>query len=301
MGFVRFLLLGAMGLAGVFAGCSSVTDAGTIELSTPSNPSVKSSGSNAVSSSSSDAKSSAGAAAEIKMDSLIKMVEIPEAKMSRDNGAVFSTKTFRISATEVTRSLYKKVMGTLPEMRETGDSVAVANVNWYDAALFCNQLSKMLSLDTAYVYQGVDDLRVLKNIEIDYSVNAVRLPTETEWEIAIRGSTSTAYYWGSEVASSYAYYAQSNGPAKVAQFKPNEFGLYDMAGNVAEWVNDWFDAYSLMNEINPVGPAFGDYKVVRGGGWSDKASALASAERDKKMPDTQTEMIGFRIVHSTGF
>lgn len=285
-------------LSALWVGCS-VADGDPIELETMSSPSAKFSSSVALSSS--DSRDSSVVADSVaRVDSLLHLVDIPGAKLTR-NSLEFKVSSFRISATEVTQSLYKKVMGTVPDMMEKGDSVAVANVSWYDAVLFCNELSKMLNLDTAYVHDGNGAYGALKNLLIDYSAKAIRLPTETEWELAYKGETSSKYYWDNEVASDYAYYAQSSGPANVAQFKPNGFGLYDMAGNVAEWVNDWFDAYSSVGEDNPTGPFSGEYKVVRGGGWSDKVTALASFERNKKLPDTRSETIGFRIVYSIGF
>ena len=84
------------------------------------------------------------------------------------------------------------------------------------------------------------------------------------------------------------------------EYIPNDAGLYDMAGNVAEWVNDWYYAYPTVSQENYSGPAEGTYKVVRGGGWSDKAPALASGEREKKDPKHRSQTIGFRIVYSRG-
>ena len=174
-------------------------------------------------------------------------------------------------------------------------------MSWYDAARFCNALSKKVGLDTAYVYESINSGGELENLSVNYAVKSVRLPTEMEWEIAARAGTSTTYYWDTDVASKYAYYAQDKGPVAVAGFTPNELDLYDMAGNVAEWVNDWYGAYPTVSQDNYTGPAEGTYKGIRGGGWSDKAPALASAERDKKDPKYHSQTIGFRIVYSKGF
>jgi formylglycine-generating enzyme required for sulfatase activity len=138
-------------------------------------------------------------------------------------------------------------------------------------------------------------------LKIDYSVASVRLPTENEWEIAAHGGTTTTYYWDTDVASKYAYYGQSTGPDEVAKKLPNAFGLYDMAGNVAEWVNDWYDVYPKKKSDNYSGPSDGDYRVVRGGGWSDKVSDIAPKEREKLDPVTSKATLGFRLVYSTGF
>jgi formylglycine-generating enzyme required for sulfatase activity len=74
-----------------------------------------------------------------------------------------------------------------------------------------------------------------------------------------------------------------------------------MSGNVEEWLNDWYAAYPTTAQENYTGANSGDYKVVRGGGWPDKAPALASAERDKEDPKYRSQKVGFRVVYSEGF
>lgn len=228
-------------------------------------------------------------------------VYIPTAVFNR--GSIqYTITSFFITTTEVTQALYKGVLGTLPDQDEKDDSLPVVNVSWYDAVLFCNALSKIAGLDTVYSYKSIGDENFLDGLQVDYSVEGIRLPTEMEWEVAAHGGVyETANYWGSEPASKYAYYGQTKGPSKVAQFIPNDFGLYDMAGNVAEWVNDWYASYSTDDEINPVGPETGKTKCVRGGGWADKVSKIAPKERDKKDPLYSGVTLGFRIVYTKGF
>jgi formylglycine-generating enzyme required for sulfatase activity len=237
---------------------------------------------------------------EYSLDDFVEMSNVPAITFSR--GTVdYKVSAFSIGKTEVTQGLYREIVGSISKDDALGDDYPVFNVSWYDAARFCNALSKKVGLDTAYVYESINSGGELENLSVNYAVKSVRLPTEMEWEIAARAGTSTTYYWDTDVASKYAYYAQDKGPVAVAGFTPNELDLYDMAGNVAEWVNDWYGAYPTVSQDNYTGPAEGTYKGIRGGGWSDKAPALASAERDKKDPKYHSQTIGFRIVYSKGF
>ena len=230
----------------------------------------------------------------------LEFVYIPSISFNR--GATYSISSYYIATTEVTQELYKEVVGSLPKQDKVKDSLPVVNVSWYDAVLFCNELSKLVGLDTVYSYKSVGDENFLEDLKIDYSVEGIRLPTEIEWEVAAHGGVyESAYYWGTEPASNYAYYGQTKGPTEVAQFIPNAYGLYDMAGNVAEWVNDWYASYSTKDEENPVGPAIGTSKCVRGGGWTDKVAKIAPKERDKKDPLYHGVTVGFRIAYSKGF
>ena len=252
--------------------------------------------------SSSDSKSSSSAEKSDTSDifGMFDWVKIPKSSITRGVNS-FGVNAFSMATTEVTQKAYEFVMKELPKQSKEGDKRPVSNVNWFRAALFCNAFSKLAGLDTAYVYKSVIGDSVLVDLTIDYSAIAVRLPTENEWEVAARGGTTTTYYWDVDVASKYAYYGQTSGPDEVAKKLPNEFGLYDMAGNVAEWVNDWYDAYPKNKSDNYTGPESGDYRIVRGGGWSDKVTVLAPKEREKHDPALSKATLGFRLVYSTGF
>lgn len=264
----------------------------------PSIPPEKSGTGNKDQNDSSDSNDPQGG--EQTLSAYIEMVNVPTTTFIRGN-IEHSVSAYSISKTEVTQGLYSTIMGDIAKEDYLGENYPVFNVSWYDAVLFCNALSKKVGLDTAYVYEPNSRNGILNNLSVKYDVGAVRLPTELEWEIAARAGTSTTYYWDTDAASKYAYYIQGNGPTTVASLAPNALGLYDMAGNVAEWVNDWFATYPTSSQENYTGPADGAYKGVRGGGWSDKASALASAERAKKVPEYHSQMLGFRIVYSVGF
>lgn len=171
----------------------------------------------------------------------------------------------------------------------------VETLNWYDMIKYCNWLSDKEGLDMCYSESE-------SNIKMDISKNGYRLPTEAEWEYACRAGTTTDYYWGDIINGDYCwYYDNSNNTIhSVGQKKPNEFGLYDMSGNVWEWCWDWYghDYYKVSPSDNPAGPAEGLVRVVRGGGLDYYSATCRSACRHTYGPDGTDYRTGFRPVRS---
>jgi formylglycine-generating enzyme required for sulfatase activity len=130
-----------------------------------------------------------------------------------------------------------------------------------------------------------------------------RLPTEAEWEYAARAGTTTAYSFGDDVRElgQYAWYGEgfaSGSTHPVGQKRPNPWGLHDMHGNVWEWVQDWYGSNYYANSpgTDPIGPASGTQRVVRGGSWHQTASSWRSAFRRPYAPDYRGISIGFRVL-----
>ena len=148
-----------------------------------------------------------------------------------------------------------------------GELKPVVNVSWYAARHYCNYLGK-------------------------------RLLSEAEWEIATRAGIDSAYSieGGVEFLSDYAWYNQNSGGVihNTAQKLSNPNGLYDLHGNVWEWVYDWFSIFSKVKSRNPQGPEFGKYKILRGGSWMDSAEYLRSTMRRDALPTSTFNNVGFR-------
>ena len=145
-----------------------------------------------------------------------------------------------------------------------GDKHPVVGISWNDAQAFVSWLNKQ---------EGT---------------SKYRLPTESEWEYAARAGSTTAYCYGDDEGrlGDYAWYAKNSGSQThlVGQKKPNSWGLYDMHGNVWEWVQDWYGSYSSGSITDPVGPSSGSPRVDRGGGWNSPARSCRSANRSRNDP-----------------
>ena len=199
--------------------------------------------------------------------------------------------SFFIDKHLVTQVQFQKVMGANPS-RWKGDNNPVEQLRWSDAVRFCNKRSELEGLQPCYD---------VKTLECNFEANGYRLPTEAEWEYACRAGTTTAYFFGDGPAKlgDYAWFDKNSSghPRPVGQKQPNPWGLYDMAGNVWEWCNDFYkvDYYQEAPRENPKGPNEGQNKVLRGGAWRFSADNCRSGYRYNESPGYSDVCFGYDI------
>ena len=221
------------------------------------------------------------------------MVEIsPEAFIvddgKTDQAGVAISRPFFMDIYPVTQALYQEIMNKNPS-KFKGEDLPVESISWFDAIDFCNELSKQSGLDQVYEWND-------KEVKINYEKNGYRLPTEAEWEYACRGKPAEECYGELD---GIAWYLTNSGKQTqaVGQKTANEFGLYEMLGNVWEWCNDLFDKnYRRDPQPDPKDPKRGVFRVVRGGSWVNPANIIRSTQRNKYDPYTKASNRGFRLV-----
>jgi len=184
--------------------------------------------------------------------------------------------SYSISKYLVTQKLWKTIMGYNPSCF-IGDNLPVEQVSWYDTQNFIDKLNQI----TGKKYS---------------------LPTEAQWEFAARGGNNSnrTVYSGSNNLDEVAWYSSNSKQCTqpVGIKAPNELGIYDMSGNVYEWVSDWFEDYSSLPQTDPQGAVSGYAKVARGGGWFSADFACRSTYRVSGLPSKTSDYPGFRLALS---
>ena len=188
---------------------------------------------------------------------------------------VILTKGFYLGKYEVTQEQYEKVMGNNPG-KFKGENLPVERVSWDNAVAFCKALTQRERVPPGWEFT---------------------LPTEAQWEYACRSGTTTKHFWGNNINPKLANY-KGSGLKKtraVGSYRPNAWGFFDMHGNVREWTANWYGSYPSGIVNDPVGPASGSSRVVRGGSWGTPGANMRSAERSRLTPGSRNYFIGFRV------
>jgi len=203
--------------------------------------------------------------------------------------AVTISRGFWIGKYEVTQGEYLAVMGTNPSGFTGDTNRPVETVSWFNATNYCGKLTQRERAAG----------RIATN-------SVYRLPTEAEWEYACRAWTSTRFSYGDDVGytnvTDYAWYRDNNGGTThaVGQKLPNPWGLYDTAGNVWEWCQDWSAPYPGGTALDPQGPPTGVDRVLRGASVFGPAYAMRSAQRFHDVPTIRVDNTGLRVVLASG-
>ena len=186
------------------------------------------------------------------------------------------THDYYVGKYEVTQVLWQAVMGNNPSWFK-GDNLPVEKVSWNDCQEFISKLNSLTGRN-------------------------FRLPTEAEWEYAARGGKKSRGYQhsGSSTISDVAWYGGNSGSKThpVGTKQANELGIYDMTGNVIEWCQDWYGAYSGFSQRNPAGAVSGSDRVSRGGCWRYNARGCRSSVRIYDAPGYCNGFLGLRLVLS---
>lgn len=228
---------------------------------------------------------------------------LPGGNFTRIDGAQIILSGFAIMRVEVSQELYESIMNSNPA-RWVNPLHPVERINWYEAILFCNAMSKAMGLDTIYRYSGISSAGILQNLELRRTITGIRLPTEAEWEYAARAGSALNFFWGDAMdfatVSQFVrlFDAAAPGTENVWARTPNNFNIRAVSGNVREWVWDWHAPLETghLQIHNPLGPSDGLRKVVRGGGWDSPLQDMLLHARQQEDPSSRSDNLGFRVV-----
>jgi len=216
------------------------------------------------------------------------MMGSPPSEPGRDSDErqhrVTLTKGFYMQTTEVTQGQWRAVMGNNPSnFKNCGNDCPVEQISWNDSQTFIQKLNRK---EGTYRY---------------------RLPTEAQWEYAARAGSKKGFCFGDDARKlgqyAWSWYNSKTSPNPVAQKKPNDWGLYDIHGNVYEWCQDWKGSYPTGPVTDPTGPSSGSSRVLRGGSWVSKvvnARNFRLANRNGGKPGLRGDWVGFRLAFSPG-
>lgn len=240
----------------------------------------------------------------------------PETEAWRSNDETAHPVTvsdFYMGVYEVTQKEYQEVTKNNPSNFK-GNDLPVESLTWYEAVAYCNARSEKEGLEKAYTIDG-------QNVTWNRSADGYRLPTEAEWEYACRAGTKTPFNTETSISPEesnyfghYPYLIEENyfsqekldtepgeyreTTVAVDSFSPNQWGLYNMHGNVGEWCWDYYGDYPAGEQTDPAGAETGTRRIYRGGGWNDFAKHIRSAYRASSPADRSSAATGLRLVRN---
>jgi formylglycine-generating enzyme required for sulfatase activity len=232
------------------------------------------------------------------------------------------TYNFWIDTAEVTQGDFHSIMDSVYPWFKihsmflkygSGDLYPVFGISWNHAALYCNEKSKRAGLDTVYSYAAItldtswfdtfpDPIIAvyLPGIKTNFNSKGFRMPTEAEWMFACRGNSTSEYYWGQDPDSATSYsWTSTNSNRKVNKVcmkHPNQFGIYDMIGNLAEYCNDFYSTFAGKDLIDPIGGTDSTYIVEKGGTFQSSVQQCGLSTRNKTNRESASSNEGFRAV-----
>jgi len=205
------------------------------------------------------------------------------------------SRPFWMKTTEVTQAEYGAIMGQNPSHWQGCDDCPVEQVNWNNAVRYCNALSDWAGLSPAYTITP-------DTVIWDENSTGYRLATEAEWEFACRADSETRFHAGDHdsVLTGIGWYAgNANGFVHpVGEKSANDWGLYDMHGNIYELCWDWFASYGAGSQTDPSGPATGLFRISRGGAYQFDPDRCTATARGLRSPSESDRQHGFRIARN---
>lgn len=204
--------------------------------------------------------------------------------------------TFLVTPTEITQAEYQRVMGSNPSAHK-GDNLPVENVTWQDAVRYANERSRAEKLPLCYEPSTFE--------RVAGACGGYRLLTDAEWTYAAGKARPSGANLGpadTKNTRSLTEHLKTGGTRPAGSTQPNEFGLYEMQGNVWEWVEDWNDPQrGIYSTVDPAGPAVGLAKVLRGGSFmSTQSGNWSRGYRSSLEPTRRSPFTGFRVCRSAG-